>query len=239
MNVHVSVACDSKSEAGQRLTSLLVEVPYALVPYILRCRTLTRSMQTPHRLSAERALYIAERGSLTAPWEAAVEAYHRLKATEATENLNILLTPFQRVTMLLTATSWSSLTLANEEDKQWSLVRELSEAVRSAIRASEPLVVPQGGWHMPLLLPSDLQTHSPAVLRQVSAVRCDALEYLGHGQEMDDTEVRMRYKELAACQHPRALEHVAAPAPGKHSNFLGWKSLRESLEDTPADKRVR
>jgi len=239
MNVNVSVACDSKSEAGQRLTSLLVEVPYALVPYILRCRTLTRSMQTPHRMSQEQALAAVDESSLMLVCKAAQDAYARLQSSVAAEELNILLAPFQRVTMLLTATSWSGLTLANEEDKQWSLVQELSEAVRSAIRASGPLVVPQGGWHTPLLLPSDFQMHSPAVLRQVSAVRCDALEYLGNGQEMDDTEVRMRYKELAACQHPRALEHVAAPAPGKHSNFLGWKSLRESLEDTPADKRIR
>jgi len=239
MNVNVSVACDSRSEAGHRLTSLLVEVPYALVPYILRCRSLTRSMQTPHRLSAERALSVAERGALTTPYDAVVEAYRRLQASVAAEELNVLLLPFQRVTMLLTATTWSSLTLANEEDKRWALVCELSVAIRLTLRESEPQLVSAGGWHMPLLLPDDLAQHSPAALRQVSAVRCDALEYLGHCQELDDTEVRKRYKQIAESQHPRALEHVAAPAAGQHSNFLGWQSMRYSIEAAPVDKRIR
>lgn len=241
-DIYVSVACDSRSEEGHRLTSLLVEVPRPLVPYILRCRVLSRAMQMSHRMSYERAFAASDEyppRDLMQLYSATRQAHLELRSEVPAPELNVILEPFQQVTMLLTSTSWGGLTLANEEDKQWGQVQALASAVRAAIRGSEPALVPLGGWHMPLLLPADFALHSPAALRQVSAVRCDALEYLGHDQELDDSRVRIRYKEITESQHPRALEHVASPAHGQHGNFLGWLSLRESLEAPPKDKRIR
>ena len=140
--------------------------------------------------------------------------------------------------ILLTGTSWSGLTLPDAEDKLCKETLRFTEELRAALRGSQPRVLQEGEWHMPSLLPEDAE-FTLHVQRKLAVVRCDALEYLGHRDTVSQEAAMKRFTEISQLRHPRALEHVATPAAGQHGNFLGWKSLRESMETPLTDKRVR
>lgn len=160
---------------------------------------------------------------------------------------NRLLEPFMWQTVIVSATEWSNfLTLRRAEPAQKE-IRDVADAIASAIDMSTPRPRHYWQWHTPLLreperdtLTADHPTEYTFWL-MVSAGRCARVSYLKHGEERDAWDDYTLAKRLALAGHWSPFEHVARPLPpdqekilresrgeeATRSNFRGWLQLRK------------
>jgi thymidylate synthase ThyX len=146
--------------------------------------------------------------------------------------VNRLLEPFAWITVIVTATDWANFfTQRCHEDAQPEIKR-LADLMLSAYRESEPVTVPDGRWHLPLIL-DDERDLADDVLCKLSVARCARVSYLTHDGRRDrerDIELYERLLGGGANGHWSPFEHVATPASGadvRSANFVGWEQFRK------------
>lgn len=189
---------------------------------------------------------------------ASIERYladHPDKATRAHKSLiNRLMEPFLWQTVVVTSTEWDNFFNQRASERSplaQPEIRAVADLMLDAYRASTPVEVDQGGWHMPYIEEQDWDAtqgicvnHVEAleVLKKVSVARCARVSYLTHDGKRDiSLDVDLFEKLIGAKpMHASPLEHVATPAPPwtedmALGNFYAWHQLRHDIQTIHPD----
>ena len=165
---------------------------------------------------------------------------------------NRLLEPFMWHTVIVTATEWSNFFALRANPMAQPEIRVIAEMMRDVYGESEPVLVRDGEWHLPLIQPEerDGKFEFSEEARKISAARCARVSYLTHDGKRDLEADLKLFDRLAGAGHMSPFEHVATPAwhieygpegfsgfvPRSkynisewHGNFRGWKQLRKFL----------
>ena len=141
---------------------------------------------------------------------------------------NRVLEPFAHISVIITATDWDNFFALRCHPAADPTMRALAEAIRDAMRASTPVDVEAGAWHLPYAAEHAGQAEGP----MISAARAARVSYLNHDGSAPDVAKDLALAEmLEREQHLSPFEHPALPAPGaRHGPLIGWKNLRAFLE---------
>lgn len=165
--------------------------------------------------------------------DAAVEAAQQLADLGVHKEVtNRLLEPFEWHRVIVTATDWWGFFAQRRHRDAQPEIRAAADAIYQAIGASTPRSVPAGGWHLPLVDPTEAAELGQADACRVSAARCARTSYLTHRGVRDWHADLDLYQRLATADPPHAspLEHVATPHHGDTAgNFHGWAQLRHQV----------
>ncbi|MGA9774594.1 MAG: FAD-dependent thymidylate synthase [Candidatus Dormiibacterota bacterium] len=164
--------------------------------------------------------------------DAAADAAERLLDLGVHKQVaNRLLEPFLWQTVIVSATDWDGFWEQRCSPLAQPEIRAAATAMREARRASVPLEVDGGGWHLPYLLREEMDI-DPKVAVRISAARCARVSYLTHDGIRDPALDLELYDKLVGASPPHSspLEHVATPAlPDRPAagNLKGWVQLRQ------------
>jgi hypothetical protein len=155
--------------------------------------------------------------------------------------INRLLEPFMWHTAIISATDWENFFAlrcppGDEMDIEFPAQPEFqltALAMRKAMRASEPVPIASGHWHLPLVGHRDRELfHDPEDLARISAGRCARISYGYSGIDEDPYKSLDRAFTLEESGHMSPFEHqaMATGEIGKYSgNFEGWEQYRKQI----------
>ncbi len=160
--------------------------------------------------------------------------------------VNRLLEPFLPHTVVLSAThhpgAWDNFFDQRCSPLAQAELAVAAEAVRTALRDSEPRPVPWRRYHLPYIQRDEFARIvngvtmglSWDVLPRISAARCARVSYLTHTGVRDTRADLDLFNRLIEADPPHAspLEHVATPCgPGLQQlgNFRGWRQYRHII----------
>lgn len=205
-------------------------------------------------MQAEQELSLADQERATAIWLAARD--DALKHTRALLNLGVhkqianrLLEPFMWHTVIVTATEWSNFFALRAHADAQPEIRVIAELMQEAYNTSQPKLLREGEWHLPLIQPDEYDGvfEFSEEARKISSARCARVSYLTHDGKRDIEADLTLYERLVGGGHMSPLEHVAVPdfyvpdindfgdqfgpiSNGFHgSNFRGWKQFRKFI----------
>lgn len=143
---------------------------------------------------------------------------------------------FQWYTAIITATEWSNFFALRCHPDAQPQIQQIAVLMREALASSEPVLLKEGQWHMPLLPDLDalvdIEGCSLEDLKKISAARCARVTHVNH------MSVREPEKDIAMCEgliasgHLSPLEHVATPSRYANracGNLRGWVSMRKDV----------
>ena len=143
-------------------------------------------MQADHELEGQdleqaRAEWLAARDS-------AVNHVQRLLELGLHKQItNRLLEPFMWHTVIVTATEWGNFFALRANPMAQPEIRVVAEMMRDVYGESEPVLVRDGEWHLPLIQPEerDGEFEFSEDARKISAARCARVSYLTHDGSRD------------------------------------------------------
>jgi hypothetical protein len=134
---------------------------------------------------------------------------------------------FSHIEILLTATEWNNFFLLRDHPAAEVEIRELAQAIRKAMDASQPQALFPGEWHLPYIVGNVSETFGP-----ISAAHCAEISYRSPGDSTYQACMG-RFIKLTADnpKHLSPLEHpaVALAKHERHGNLMGWRSLRKDM----------
>lgn len=144
---------------------------------------------------------------------------------------NRILEPFQYVTTLLTGTEWGNFfNLRLHKDAQPEF-RCLAKHMALALKASTPVVMVPGDWHLPFA-DRDLQAGLPLSDKlKIVTARAARVSYLNFEGAIDPQKDFDLHDSLQSSGHMSPFEH-AAQALGTDTfsgNFRGWSQYRKTI----------
>lgn len=127
---------------------------------------------------------------------------------------NRLLEPFAWQTIIVTATEWDNFFALRTDSNAQEEIRTPAQMMLDAYNASTPVLVEEGGWHLPMIRENELDwaLENPLIARKVATARCARVSYLTHdkgGKTIDD-DVAFADR-LARDGHMSPFEHSATP----------------------------
>ena len=179
------------------------------------------------RLTAAQTLWrAAGRAMCGAAWAAMKLGLHKQVA-------NRLLEPWQFISVVVTATEWENFFALRDHSDAQPEIRDLAQAMRTAMRASTPAALKWGEWHLPYAHRARPECGSEVRRSLVaSSARCARVSYLTHdGRATTEEEDQSLWSRLADANPPHMspFEHQAYAHQGQHANFEGWRSYRHLL----------
>ena len=163
------------------------------------------------------------------------------------EHANRVLEPYLYVHGVVTATEWSNFFALRRHNDAQPEMKVLADAMWEAMEASTPQLLQPGEWHLPYVLPEEIEEGRGLKdpygnLRRVSTARCARVSYLTHeGQKPDrDADLALAKRLIgSAPMHASPAEHQATPdkwtdklkwwRPELHGNLTGWVQFRKTL----------
>jgi hypothetical protein len=151
---------------------------------------------------------------------------------------NRLLEPFSHISVVLTATEWDNWYGLRCHKDAHPVINNLAEQMLSAHNASDPVLVPWNGWHLPYAPESMMEDISTAL--KVSVARCARVSYNNHYGKATTIEEDVELHNKLAIQEPlhaSPMEHQARaqasdPSAFVASNFRGgWVQYRKMLKN--------
>ena len=153
--------------------------------------------------------------------------------------INRLLEPFMWHTVIISSTEWDNFFALRDNPSAQPEFQKTARLMLEAMRASNPVHLAEGEWHMPLITDFDIAAYGarnrePMFLPMVSARRCARVSYDQHTEEESLKRSYGKAVELRDAGHLSPFEHVARPAGPNDppeallSNFGGgWVQLRK------------
>jgi Thymidylate synthase complementing protein len=134
--------------------------------------------------------------------------------------VNRVLEPFGHISVVITATEWNNFFAQRCHPAADPTMRALANAMRDAIKESQPKPLELGQWHLP---------YGGTLVE--SAARCARVSYLRHDGSNPTYADDVRLAEfLREENHWSPFEHQAWPTPNdRHANLNGWQSQRTIL----------
>lgn len=146
------------------------------------------------------------------------------------EIANRILHSFLMNDAIVSATDWGNffeLRLAPDAQRQ---MRLSAVALHDAITASEPVLLQDRQWHLPLTgFPGDEDLDIDQLIR-VSTGRSARTSYLTHDGRRDVQADLELYDRILGPRHLSPFEYASHPAAGRHGNYTGWKQARWYVE---------
>ena len=155
--------------------------------------------------------------------------------------VNRLLEPWSHIYAVVTATEWENFFHLRRHPDAQPEIKVLADAMWEAYMASSPVLVDYAQWHLPYVLPEDVERAGSEVglLQKISSARCARVSYKTHDGFVPKFEEDIRlHDDLLSGGHMSPLEHPATPlaGPKKFSskyifcgNFRGWKQYRKMI----------
>ncbi len=178
-----------------------------------------------------------------AEWQAALDDALRHAERLAAQDIDLhkqlvnrLLEPFAWITVIITATEWANFYTQRCHPDAQPEIKHIAELMLAAYRASVPVPVAAGRWHLPLIQ-DDERTLPDEQLCKLSVARCARVSYLTHDGKRDharDLELYQRLLGGGANGHWSPFEHVATPAADpthRSANFVGWEQYRKRFPE--------
>lgn len=151
------------------------------------------------------------------------------------QSVNRLLSPWQWITVVITATEWDNFFALRCHPAAQPEMQTIATLIQLARKHSTPV---QRDWHLPYIQPDEMG-YRLALLIQLSVARSARVSYLTQGQFCDPAADLRLYNRLVneTPRHASPLEHVAnAYVPGSWSyNLDGWMSWRYITDHGYAD----
>lgn len=166
--------------------------------------------------------------------------------------VNRLLEPYSHINVVVSSTKWENFFALRAHPDAQPEIRALAEAMLEAMRASEPVGLHHGEWHLPYVTDEEQDElaieHHPRVAtelaKKVSAARCARVSYLTFEGKSPVIEADLKlFDKLAGGVplHASPLEHQATPRL-PHSgwaypcgNFHGWAQFRKEFDNEDAE----
>lgn len=143
--------------------------------------------------------------------------------------VNRLLEPFSHINVIVTATEWKNFFALRCHPDAQPEIRELAEAMRSAVGHSVPK---ETEWHIPFD-PGDMLDFRNRLKWSVAS--CARVSYKTHEGIYPTLDMQVGlYERLSNADpmHASPFEHQAKAVPSDwFANFKGWKSLRWQIEN--------
>lgn len=144
---------------------------------------------------------------------------------------NRVLEPFMWHAVIATATwdewDWPNFFSLRISEHAQPEIRRAAEAIKAACDASEPQLLDNDEWHLPLIDADDDRPLDQKI--RSSVARCAAVSYNRHRVQDLDKEYA-RYDSLATQRHLSPFEHAAHPQAGRNGPFTGWRNGRWYVE---------
>ena len=161
----------------------------------------------PARQTEARLAWLAAR-------DAAVRQVERMLDLGLHKQLaNRLLEPFGWHTVVVTATEWENFFALRINPDAQPEILTIAELMLKAYQASDPRIIGEGQWHLPLVQPDEFdgEFEYTDAARMISAARCARVSYLTHDGRRDHEADTALYRQLVEHGHMSPLEHVARP----------------------------
>ena len=127
---------------------------------------------------------------------------------------NRLLEPFAWQTIIVTATEWDNFFALRTDSNAQEEIRTPAQMMLEAYNTSTPVLVKEGGWHMPFIQELELEwaLENPEIARKVVSARCARVSYKTHDKEDPDLKKDVAFADwLAGNGHMSPFEHTATP----------------------------
>ncbi len=259
----VKVIADSVSQAGHRITTLQMCYPRIIHAEFLTHRVFSRNSSSSRAIPVAKVIaQVRDNPAMPVHWganqagmqaraevqdKAEAERLWRRAANDAANNAqemlnlglhkqvaNRVLEPYQWMHTIVTSTEWGNWdSLRRHEDADPNIAR-LAQLIHEARKASSPVTLTMGTWHLPYIKESENLSELDAL--KVSAARCARVSYLTHdGKEPNVDADLLLFKRLAGGSpiHASPLEHQATPFDGRFGmtgNFNNWIQFRKVWE---------
>lgn len=161
-------------------------------------------------------------------WAMMKVGLHKQVANRPTE-------PYQFINVLVTATDFDNFyALRRHKDAQPEM-QELANAMYSAQKASTPVTLRYGEWHLPYTSDREFNTYGILDTLKLSTARNARVSYLNHDQSNPDAYKDFKlHDSLVGSEpiHASPTEHAAQcmESPGYFANFAGFRSYRMCVE---------
>lgn len=156
---------------------------------------------------------------------------------------NRVLEPYLWHTVVTTATEWSNFfALRNHADAQPE-IRTIAAMMQEMYGVSEPRLLADGEWHLPLIQPDEGQPvpRDPLFWPKISSARMGRVSYLTHAGIRDlDADTNM-FGNLSGSGHMSPMEHpgramideefATSPTSGKFTGFIQFRKLLRNEHD--------
>lgn len=223
------------SSSNRALGTDRVLAAVANEPYIPRYQYTQRGMVAGEFVTPE------EQQALATSWLRARDAciaefkvHQQIRAHK--QWANRLLSTWQYITVVATANGeyWEHFFKLRDHQAAMPDFREIAHMTHELYRASEPVDVLPGHWHLPYITWEDWQIGNidTQQAKAISVARCARTSYLRQGEMhrvRDDVQL---YNDLRTATPPHAapFEHVlrsSSDAELRSGNVIGWDQLRK------------
>jgi thymidylate synthase ThyX len=146
--------------------------------------------------------------------------------------VNRILEPYAHIRVVFTATEWDNFFNLRRHDDAQPEIKCLADNIWDAMQESVP--VRTTGWHLPYVLPDELNNWPEDACIMYSVARCARVSYMNHGMtRIDHIQDAKLHDILLRDGHMSPFEHQARPLmigdPINASNFRGWMQYRKML----------
>jgi len=264
--IKVRLLLDSINHHGERLTTLELEYPRYIHSEFMTHRVFSRNAQSSRAIPVEKLIERVktnpvmpifmenQKGMAASKKLEGLELEHAqtvwLEAKDAAilyaeelnrqgihkQVVNRILEPFSTIKVIVSSTEWDNffkLRIAPDAQQE---ICELATQIKQAMDVSEPKLLNNGEWHLPLLRREDHRELTLIEKIKVSVARCARVSYLTHNGLRDIQEDIKLYDRLLESKHMSPFEHVACPLSNPFnrwsSNFKGWLQHRTLVENS-------
>ena len=141
--------------------------------------------------------------------------------------LNRYLEPFMPVTQLVTATDWDNFLNLRLSAEAQPEMRDVAERIKFLLDTHRPA---KRVAHYPYITEEEYFSMNLDHIFMVSVARCARVAYRSSSEKTYNIQKDIDlYNRLLENKHMSPFEHVAYPHEGRHANFNGWESLRETI----------
>ena len=152
--------------------------------------------------------------------------------------VNRLLEPFSTITVICSGTTYQNFFEQRCHPDAQPEIQNLAHKMLTAYKDSQPKILAEGEWHLPLIKQVDIDEISDmSELVKVAVGRCARVSYLNHdGDRSLADDVKLHDRLLSSKPaHLSPFEHVAIALPNseKRANFTGFEAYRFQLENDP------
>jgi hypothetical protein len=137
---------------------------------------------------------------------------HTLGSVEVhKQHANRVLEPFNWQTALVSGTDWDNFFALRAHPDSQPEIQTIALLMREAMEESEPRLLKEDEWHLPLTLESERQAEPGQNWKAVSTGRCARVSYVTHEGKRDLSADVLLHDRLLSGGHLSPFEHIARP----------------------------
>lgn len=160
-------------------------------------------------------------------------AYPLLKMGVHKQWANRYLEPFERIEVLVSATSYNNFFILRDHADAQPEIRQLAQKMKKLLKENQPRTLQEGEWHLPFVTKEERKNHSTEQCVIMSTARSARVSYgLFNGKPANLGEDKKLYHKLVVSEpmHSSPTEHPAQAVKGRWANFSNFRQHRWQLE---------